>query len=54
MKNALFNELVLSIRQAGAIMRGEAPASRTVVIAKADVKRMRGKPRGKTARSRRA
>jgi putative transcriptional regulator len=41
MKDELFNELVTSIRQAGAIRRGEAPASRTFVIEKADVKRLR-------------
>jgi putative transcriptional regulator len=29
MKDELFNELLESVRQGGAIMRGEAPASRT-------------------------
>lgn len=41
MKDELFDKLIASVRQAGAIRRGEAPASRTFVVDGPDVKRVR-------------
>jgi len=43
LKNALFDELVGSIRQAGKIHRGEAKASRTFVFEPEDVRQIREK-----------
>jgi len=39
MKEDMFNELVASVREGGAILRGEAAPSRKFVIAGPDVKR---------------
>ena len=41
MKAAAFQELMTSIRQAGAIRRGERKPSRVTVFRRADVKRLR-------------
>jgi putative transcriptional regulator len=41
MKDELFNELVESVREGGAILRGEAPPSRSFIIEGPDVKRIR-------------
>lgn len=41
MKEELFKELVASVREGGAILRGEAAPSRAFVIDKTDVKRIR-------------
>ena len=41
MKDALFKELAASVREGGAILRGEIAPSRKFVIAKSDVKRIR-------------
>ena len=41
MKEELFNELVESVREGGAILRGERAPSRTFTIGKTDVKRIR-------------
>lgn len=41
MKDELFDELVESVRQGGAILRGEAKASRAFEINAPDVKRIR-------------
>jgi putative transcriptional regulator len=41
MKEELFNELVASVREGGAILRGEAPASRSFVVDGPDVRRIR-------------
>ena len=41
MKEELFAELVESVREAGAIMRGEQEPSRTFVVAEPDVKSIR-------------
>jgi putative transcriptional regulator len=40
-KEELFNERVASVREGGAILRGEVTASRKFVIDKTDVKRIR-------------
>lgn len=41
MKEELFDELVASLREGGAVLRGDRPASRRVVIQGPDVKRIR-------------
>jgi putative transcriptional regulator len=41
MKDALFNELVASVREGGAILRGERAASRQFIVDGPDVKRIR-------------
>ena len=41
MKEELFTELVESVREAGAIMRGEQEPSRTFVVPEPDVKSIR-------------
>jgi putative transcriptional regulator len=41
MKDELFNELVASVREGGAILRGEAEPSRTFVVETPDVKAIR-------------
>jgi putative transcriptional regulator len=41
MKDELFEELVASIKEAGSIMRGEAPASRSYNISPLDIKKIR-------------
>lgn len=41
MKDELFNELLESVREGGAILRNEKPASRTFQIEKSDVQRIR-------------
>ena len=45
MKDAMFDELMDSIREAGSIRRGEKEASRTFAHAEPDVKRIRAKTR---------
>jgi putative transcriptional regulator len=45
MKDEVFAKLVTSLRQAGAIMRGEAPASRIFAVDRADVRRVRSRYR---------
>jgi putative transcriptional regulator len=42
MKNELFDELIASIREAGAIRRGEKKPSRVFKIEKPDIKAIRG------------
>ena len=42
MKEDLFRELEASVREGGAILRGEKPASRTFVFDSPDVKQLRG------------
>ena len=42
MKVDLFRELEASVREGGAILRGEQPPSRTFVIDSPDVKQLRG------------
>ncbi|MGH2525066.1 MAG: helix-turn-helix domain-containing protein, partial [Anaerolineales bacterium] len=41
MKDRLFDQLIASVRQGGAILRGEAPPSRAFVVDGPDVKRLR-------------
>jgi putative transcriptional regulator len=41
MKDELFDELVASVREGGAILRGEAAPSRKFAVTKTDVKRIR-------------
>ena len=41
MKDDLFAELEASVREGGAILRGEVPASRRFVVDEIDVKRIR-------------
>ena len=41
MKDELFEELAASVREGGAILRGEKPPSRKFVVDKTDVKRIR-------------
>jgi putative transcriptional regulator len=41
MKNELFAELVASLREGGAILRNEMPASRTFTVLPLDIKRLR-------------
>ena len=41
MKDELFQELVASVREGGAILRGEVAPSRRFVVDKTDVKRIR-------------
>jgi putative transcriptional regulator len=41
MKDDLFNELVRSVREGGAILRGEAEPSRTFVVDGPNIKRLR-------------
>lgn len=41
MKDELFTELLESVREGGAILRGDKPASRTFVVQPLDVKRIR-------------
>jgi putative transcriptional regulator len=41
MKDELFEELLASVKEGGAILRGEAPASRTFDIQPVDVKQIR-------------
>ena len=41
MKDEHFNELIVSVKEAGKIMRGEAEASRTYEIPEPDVKAIR-------------
>lgn len=41
MKEALFKELIASVREGGAILRGEVAPSRKFVLDKTDVKRIR-------------
>ena len=43
MKDAAFQELITSVRQAGRIRRGAMKASRTTVFRPADVKAVRAK-----------
>ncbi len=43
MKDELFNQLVASLREGGAVLRGERPASRRFVIDGPDVKRIRAR-----------
>jgi putative transcriptional regulator len=42
MKDELFRELEASVREGGAILRGEQPPSRTFVVDSPDVKQLRG------------
>jgi hypothetical protein len=42
MKDNLFRELEASVREGGAILRGEKPASRTFVIDCLNVKQLKG------------
>jgi putative transcriptional regulator len=41
MKEELFNELVASVREGGAILRGEAPPCRAFVVEAPDVRQIR-------------
>ena len=41
MKEDMFAELIASVREGGAILRGEAPASRTFTILPLDIKSIR-------------
>jgi putative transcriptional regulator len=41
MKDELFDELVASVREGGAILRGEAPPARKFVVTGPDVQRIR-------------
>ncbi len=41
MRDRLFDQLIASIRQGGAILRGESPPSRAFVVDGPDVKRLR-------------
>jgi len=41
MKDEMFNDLVASVREGGAILRGEATPSRTFTVDEMDVKRIR-------------
>ncbi len=41
MKDELFKELIASVREGGAILRGEVAASRKFVIDRTDIKRIR-------------
>jgi len=41
MKNELFAELVASVREGGAILRGDQPASRVFTIQPPDIKDIR-------------
>ena len=41
MKDQLFDELVASLKEGGAILRGEASASRSFTIDRLDIKRVR-------------
>ena len=41
MKDKLFDELVASVREGGAILKGQIPPSRTFVVDEVDVKRIR-------------
>lgn len=41
MKDELFEELVASVREGGAILRGEVPPARKFIMAGPDVKRIR-------------
>jgi len=41
MKDEMFSELVASVREGGAILRGKTPPSRTFVVDEVDVKRIR-------------
>jgi putative transcriptional regulator len=41
MKDELFSELVASVREGGAILKGNTPPSRTFVVDEVDVKRIR-------------
>ena len=41
MKDQLFDELVASLKEGGAILRGEASASRSFTIDQLDIKRVR-------------
>jgi len=41
MKNELFAELVASLREGGAILRGETSAARTFAVLPMDIKRLR-------------
>ena len=41
MKKELFNELVESLKEGGAILRGESPASRSFTMDPVDMKRVR-------------
>ena len=43
MKDEMFKELLQSVREAGAIMRGEAEPSRVFVMERPDVKSIRSK-----------
>lgn len=43
MKDELFSELVLSLREGGAILRGETPAARTFALEPLDIKIIREK-----------
>ena len=45
MNDALFDDLVTSLREGGAILRGEIPPSRTSVLESPDVKRIRAEQR---------
>ncbi len=45
MKDELFSELVLSLREGGAILRGETPAARTFTFEPLDIKVIREKLR---------
>jgi len=41
MKNETFEELLLSVKEGGAILRGELPASRTFTVESQDVQNIR-------------
>ena len=41
MKDDLFAELVTSVREGGAILRGEIPASRSFVMSRLDIRHIR-------------
>ena len=41
MKHAIFQEVMESVKQGGAILRGETPASRTFTVERQDVQKIR-------------
>jgi putative transcriptional regulator len=45
MRDDMFDELLESVRQGGAILRGEMPAARTTHFSDEDVKQLRGRMR---------
>ncbi len=48
MKDELFNELIASVREGGAILRGETSPSRTLTVDEMDVKRIRAPTRNES------